>query len=510
MKKTILLAYTLIGILHFANAQYPILDPTFNGNGYGQIAIPGNSEEANALKIQSDGKIVLAGYRVNSSADHDVMVSRVNSNGTPDLSFTTYTSHIGTNSEFNDMAIQSDGKIVCVGRTGTLTNSDVLVMRFLTNGMPDSTFSGDGMFTVDLNALGLDDQASSIKIQSDGKIVVAGSCELRGNYNLFVIRLTTSGSLDNSFNGNGYYYNHVSRGNDMIYSMDLSGGKIVLCGSGVDSAGNYLFLAARILSNGGMDLSFGTMGVFTNSIPGNLNIARKILALSNGKYLLVCNTSVGSIQYGKPMIMRLLSDGTLDNDYALFGISNHLSIPKYFVSENAALAPNGDIVLEGYHMGAPGSVEIGVGRIDSTGVYVSGFGTNGFIWFSVAGGSNICHDIALQTDGKIVLAGAYRNSTMTEGDLCAIRLSMSGTGISDMQTDVTCRAYPNPLSDELHIESNTPLTAYAIYTLDGKVCIETSLEMEKETVIDVRTLSKGIYVLQVHTIAGNKTIRVIR
>ena len=498
--KIILLLFLLLSSIILV-AQYPILDPTFNSTGYGYIIDSLQSDEALSLKIQTDGKIVLAGYKINSTGDHDVYLARVNSDGTKDNTFHIFTSHINTFSEFTDIAIQNDGKIIATGKTGTLSNGDILVMRFLQDGKIDSTFDNDGILIYDLVvSSNYDDNATCIKIQNNGKILVGGYAEIRSSYDPFVIRLNIDGSFDNTFNGTGMFIRPIPGGSAYIKGMDIqSDGKILMAGAITDTLANYLFACIRINSNGTIDNTFGTAGAFTQTIPGNFNLLRDIIALPSGKILLIGNTSVGSINYAKPILMRLLSDGTLDNDYALFGVSSHSSIPKYLVTENAVIDAQENVYLEGYHMSAPGSIEIGVAKIDSDGVAVNSFGINGFNWFSVGGGSNICHDIALQTDGKIVLAGGYRNNLSTYGDICAIRLSMEGLSISQHEKDNQIAIYPNPSSTTITISHHEPIKLVSLINLYGQVILNIDQINSIEKTFSIEGLSKGTYILKIST-----------
>ena len=119
------------------------------------------------------------------------------------------------------MAIQADGKLVVVGDGATSNNWDFAVVRYNTDGSLDNSFNGGIVITPVSN---FHDQATSVAIQADGKIVVAGS----GGPNLAVVRYNTNGSLDTSFNGTGLVITSASRGaNDLAIQSD---GKIVVVG----------------------------------------------------------------------------------------------------------------------------------------------------------------------------------------------------------------------------------------------------------------------------------------
>ncbi|NIM51395.1 MAG: hypothetical protein GTO22_19460, partial [Gemmatimonadales bacterium] len=102
-------------------------------------------------------------------------------------------------SQGNAVAIDPDGNIVVAGYTIGF-GSDFAVVRYTSNGTLDTSFSDDGKQTTDF---GLDqDIAYAVAIQDDGKIVVAGYATT-GNQNWALARYDTDGSLDSSFGSNG-------------------------------------------------------------------------------------------------------------------------------------------------------------------------------------------------------------------------------------------------------------------------------------------------------------------
>jgi len=145
--------------------------------------------------LQSDGKIVVAGYSYNGS-NYDFAVVRYNANGSPDTSFGTVgkvTTAIGAgNDSAYSIALQSDGKIVVAGDSVNGGTTDFAVVRYNANGSPDTSFATDGKVTTDFGAG--NDFAYSIALQSDGKIVVAGGSYNGSNDDFAVVRYIASDS----------------------------------------------------------------------------------------------------------------------------------------------------------------------------------------------------------------------------------------------------------------------------------------------------------------------------
>ncbi|HEV3164455.1 MAG TPA: delta-60 repeat domain-containing protein, partial [Isosphaeraceae bacterium] len=140
------------------------------------------------------------------------------------------TTDLGGTEQANDVALQSDGKIVVVGST-TLNNGDFFVVRYNANGSPDQTFGRSGVVTLDF---GGNDSASSVAIQpTDGKIVVAGTTSLGQNF--AVARLNTDGSPDASFGRGGIVTTDLG-GNDVANSVAIESNRdIIVAGSSNNS-----------------------------------------------------------------------------------------------------------------------------------------------------------------------------------------------------------------------------------------------------------------------------------
>ena len=182
------------------------LDGSFGVNGYTFTDIASNGfDNASDVLVQPDGKIVLAGTwsDPNSSASQ-FAIARYNTNGNLDLAFAgTGRRRVAFTNESSclDVALQSDGKLVMTGDMLFDTNDfDFAVARVNADGTTDNGFDGDGILST---GIGGNDFAGAVAIQSDGKIVVAGGNLPGGTANGEIVRYLTNGALDNSFDGDG-------------------------------------------------------------------------------------------------------------------------------------------------------------------------------------------------------------------------------------------------------------------------------------------------------------------
>jgi uncharacterized delta-60 repeat protein len=173
-------------------------------------------------------------------------VARFNADGSLDNSFSsdgkTTIDFAGTYCFGNAMVLQPDGKILIAGFAvdglDFLNGYNFAVTRLNTNGSLDNTFSGDGKTTVDFAASA--DQANSMILQADGKILVAGfATEAVGGSNFAISRFDADGALDTSFSGDGKTTLDFASGNDTGYAMVMQlDGKILVAGSAEKVTGN--------------------------------------------------------------------------------------------------------------------------------------------------------------------------------------------------------------------------------------------------------------------------------
>ena len=178
------------------NAAPGALDLTFGGTGMVSTPFTTGDDSARAVAVQADGKIVVGGY-AKSGTNYLFALVRYNANGTLDTTFDTdgmvTTSMLGADDGITSLAVQSDGKIVASGYASAGTNHVFAIARYNANGSLDTTFDGDGKVTTAM--LAVDSFANAMKIQTDGKIVLAGSAFDGSNYDAALARYNANGSL---------------------------------------------------------------------------------------------------------------------------------------------------------------------------------------------------------------------------------------------------------------------------------------------------------------------------
>ncbi|MCP4378892.1 MAG: hypothetical protein GY794_22290, partial [bacterium] len=332
------------------------LDTSFGGgDGIVTTAIGSGNELGMGVSVQVDGKVVVAGYSHNGS-NHDFALTRYNTDGTLDTSFgggdgIVTTAISGADLSLGkDVTLQSDGKILVTGYGATSGNIYIALTRYNTDGTLDTSFGGgDGTVTTDLNSSS-NDNSSSVTTQPDGKILVGGTSNIVGGYDFVLTRYNTDGTLDTSFGGgDGIVRTDFQSGNDYASSVTLqSDGKILLTGNSRDGGGTSSFGLARYDSDGTLDISFGGGdGKLTTSITGGDDFGQGVAVGSDGKILVSGYGGNGSND--DFALVRYNADGSLDTS---FDTVSTLDGTPTFTEGGAAVVLDADVDISDVELDA--------------------------------------------------------------------------------------------------------------------------------------------------------------
>ncbi len=349
------------------------LDTTFGIGGVDTLDPLGYSSQGNAMALQPDGKIIIAGTSQTAEFNStDVFsVARFDSNGIVDNTFGTkgwaVTSITSTGTygyaRAHAVAVQQDGKIVVVGNSYDQTNASAFgIARFNSNGTIDSTFGNNGSLRIAFNANG-GDFARSVVIQPDGKIIAVGRTSVVINYNgsnvmqyyFAAARFTQDGKLDSTFGVNGTA-TVLAGGDSTIFEGTSAAlqtdGKILIAGYGAffNSQQFNHFIVARLDSNGTIDSTFGKNGISNlNNIAGtdsSNDVCYALAVQSDGKILLAGSSGTN------PAIALLNPNGTPDNSFGNDGseaIHLYTSLYAYtnWTCNSVCVQSDGKIIVGG-------------------------------------------------------------------------------------------------------------------------------------------------------------------
>jgi uncharacterized delta-60 repeat protein len=323
------------------------------------------------------------------------------------------------------IVVQPDGKILLAGSCAGSVNDDFCVLRLNSNGTPDTTFGSGGKV---VESVGTSfDYAHAMALQPDGKILLVGECYNDKSYDFCAIRLSPTGTLDASFDGDGRRVLPIATNNDIAYAVAVqTDGKIVL--GGECNNGDPDFCVVRLNTNGSTDTTFGG-GVVTLTIPNRSEVVRALAIQPDGKIVLAGDCSNGS--NNDFCIVRLNTNGTPDN---AFGMSSASTSDIGGGNDRAtalAIQPDGKIVAAGFCRGAT-NIDFCALRVNSDGSPDPTFGSDGNVIVAVGSNDDFGNAIALQADGKIVLTGECFNA---DEDVCTLRLNSDGGVYASFSAD---------------------------------------------------------------------------
>ena len=401
---TIVAAVVLLAALSgLAQAAPGDLDPSFDGDGIRSFGALGG-DAAHAVLVQPDGKLVLAG-----DGGGDFAVARLNPDGSSDTSFDadgTSGADFGGFDFGRAAALQPDGKIVVAGVTDV--NQDIAVARFNSDGSLDASFDPGGTDGPGKKIFGYGgfDIANAVLVQPDGRIVIAGN----GGGNFVVTRLNPDGSFDPSFDGDGTAGADFG-GADYGFAVALQpDGRIVVAGqAGEDDVAVARFNPAG-LADATLDETFSGDGTKRFGY-GGVDSARAALVQPDGKILL--------IGYGGPSrklaATRLTPDGAFDPGFGDDDGTASVEFGGDDLGYAAALQRDGKIVVAGEKSGDDD--DFAIARLQPGGALDTTFSGDGRTTVDF-GGADSGTSVALQPDGRIVVAG----DTTVGSDIAVARL----------------------------------------------------------------------------------------
>src|SRR5881227_1639044 len=335
------------------------LDTTFGSGGRVRTDFPGLAAVPSAVVIQPDGRIVVAGgaFPLFTFLGNFELV-RYNPNGSLDRSFGNggiVTTTFPEGSYAFDVALQPDGKIIAAGTVfvdfipGEPSNTDFALARYNPDGTPDATFGNGGQVSTDF--VGLEDDAFSVLIQPDGKIVAVGSADSPATYYDFAaVRYLSNGTIDTTFGVAGKVSTDFGDQNfDRARSAVLQpNGSIVAAGFAISQNGGVQnFAVARYTSSGIVDTTFSGDGKTQIDFGDCCQSDNKVLLQSDGKIVTVgyANTEDSDSDF---LLARLNPRGSLDASFGVGGKVRTSFGDLNGGANGAALQSDGKIVAVGF------------------------------------------------------------------------------------------------------------------------------------------------------------------
>ena len=323
------------------------LDTGFGTGGIVTTNLGTPSDEAFDMAASPAGGFVVVGRTDATGTNRDFGVVRYTDEGKPDTRFDgdgiVTTDFAGQPDQANAVAVQPDGKIVVAGQatTGgsTLADGDFALARYNTDGTPDMSFDGDGLVLTDLGTKA--DVARAVAIRPDGRIVVAGTAD----GDVALVRYTDTGEVDESFGDHGKRVTDFGS-DDFANGLALTGdGHILVAGHTLGAGLDLDFALARYTAEGELDTAFGTGGIVKTDFGGD-DFAENLTVQPDGKIVVVGRDSSATIL--DMAVVRYRDDGKLDTGFGAGGKVTADFHGKGEFGQDVAIQPDGKIVAAGY------------------------------------------------------------------------------------------------------------------------------------------------------------------
>lgn len=413
------------------------LDTAFDGDGKVTTAVGSVMDAIQGVAIDGSGRIVAVGYSTVDS-HRDFAVARYNADGSLDTTFNASGPKPGvltTSTDPNDdeaygVAIQSDGKIVVAGYGYNYGHRRVVVARYTAAGTLDApAFTASGFATLQIEN---DSRAYAVALQSDGKIVIGGySGSLTEPYpNRFALaRFNTNGTLDTTFNTGGStpgtVVTPVGSTDDRIHALAIVGGDAIYAAGYSSNGSTNRFAVARYTSSGTLDTAFnpsgGTPGTVV-TLMGSGNASANAIAVSSAGVLVAGKAYNGATD--DFALVRYTTAGDLDPSFDVDGkVMTDVTVGRPDEATAVAVAGDGRIWAAGTTQDASFRYFALVryeadGSIDET---LNAAGTPGRLAISLGTEDSTCYGMAVQpADGKVVLAGSAETASGVEFALARV------------------------------------------------------------------------------------------
>lgn len=502
-------------------AQNGVPDASFDGDGiYTNDVSATGLDVAYGIAEQADGKLVVAGYSTDNGNTNS-LVMRMHDDGSPDLSFDAdgkvlLDLGLGADDRFTDMALQPDGKILAVGFIDNGNDMDVILVRLLADGSYDPGFGTGGKVQTDFGQ-GDDDLAYALALQADGRIVVAGRAQFNGHSNLLIARYTSTGLLDTSFDVFGSVtFDPSTGGDDGLFDVTIApDGKIVATGYSEWGVGNNNMIVARVDAAGQPDLSFSSDGFFSaDLVTGADEYGYAVHVMADGS-VLVAGSSNDNGNTDAALI-KLKSSGILDNTFNTDGKAYYdFTIGGYDAFRKLHVQQDGSILAAGQLDNASTSRDFLVAKMDANGDLDGNFGTSG--WATADLGSSASDNVRsmlVMTNGKVIVGG------YGSGAIGLVRFTNAPpVGLLAPDAGVEgLAAWPQPFVDALRVEVPASLDGDAVLTLvgmDGRIVLkqsvsETMAGMTLDLSDSIDRVSTGMYVLSLRSSASHWSVKLLR
>ncbi len=345
-------------------------------------------------------------------------------NGSLDESFGTGGSAItavGDDSHGRAVAVQSNGKLIVAGSSSTGDNEDFALARFNVDGSLDTSFDGDGIIEIDLDS-GFD-IGFAVAVQADDKILLAGQTWNGSNFDLALLRLQPNGGFDTGFGNGGKVMLPVGSGDDYGHAVIVQPNGAILVAAQTWNGNNFDLAVLRFNQNGTLDNTFGSSGIATAAFGNTNEFGNSIGLQADGKIVQTGFCAAGADL--NVVLVRYNANGSVDTSFGTNGIVETSLVGQYDWAQAVAVQPDGKTVIVSQSWNGT-DFDFVTARYDETGNLDTDFGNNGRIITAIGNGDDVATAVLVQDDDSIVVTG-YTETDNEDFDFAAVRYMVDGT-----------------------------------------------------------------------------------
>jgi uncharacterized delta-60 repeat protein len=410
---------TYVGITMFGVARLTAsggLDPSFHGDGK-QVISFGPHSYGSGVAADSSDRVLIVGAS-DSGSTLDIAAARFTVAGAYDSSFDDdgkLTLDLKSRSQAvgRSVAIDHHGRYIEAGYSFNGTHNDFMVARYASTGALDPTFGPGGIVNVSFGDAG---DTVSVAVDSLDRVIVTSP----GNH-FAVIRLTATGQLDTTFDGDGKQTITFSTSSDVPRGIAVDSlNRVIVVGEAFNGVNSQDFAVARLTEAGELDSTFDGDGKKTIAFgpSSQTDIALGVAIDSLGQIVVAGFTGNAPQEFA---VARLTADGNLDSTFDNDGMETIDFGSTYETAYGVAIDSQNQIVLAGY---TGFSHDFAIARLKYTGGLDGNFDGDGKLTVSFGAGDDEANSVAIDSQGRIVAAGFTDNGTNL--DMAVARITAAG------------------------------------------------------------------------------------
>jgi uncharacterized delta-60 repeat protein len=409
-----------------SQAAATALDPHFGEDGRVAVELGSEGSRANAVLVQPDGKILAAGSS-SSETGRDFMLFRLLPDGSLDPDFnqngTVVTAVSPSDDEVLTLALQADGKIIAAGYSSNGKNRDFAIVRYNSDGSPDSGFGAAGMVVTAVG--GSHDEVTDVAVQADGSIIITGAAQGANGRVAVLARYSADGKPDASFGEEGFTLSVVGV-DAQAESVALGeGGRILLSGTYSDGQRSGLMLLG-FDKNGRLDKEFGEQGI---AVPADSSVFSEGYGMFvNEDGTILVAGSVGGEGERDAALFRFTADGQPDSGFEDNGVLVSQAGPEDDVLYDAAVV-EGNVAAAGFKtVGGQREFLLAVYKQNEAGGLTADLLTTGF-------SSNDTATALAAAEGGLVAVGESIDAAASKAAVSKYTVEAEQTGYAQVMVD---------------------------------------------------------------------------